>query len=67
MGPGPPGAPNVQIVNKDLIKKWPDSEGRRIREFWPLGTRLDLVPFLVPAGTVSRLGFLVGLVASDLS
>ena len=46
MGPGPPGAQNVQIVSKDSIKKWPDSEGRRILEFCPLGTRLDLVSFL---------------------
>ena len=67
MGPGPPGAQNVQIVSKDSIKKWPDSEGRRILEFCPLGTRLDLVPFRVPPGTVSRVGFLVGLVASVLS
>ena len=33
MGPGPPGAQNVQIVSKDSITKWPDSEGRRILEF----------------------------------
>ena len=49
MGPGLPGAQNVQIVSKDSIKKWPDSEGRRIRDFCPLGTRLDLVPFSGPS------------------
>ena len=67
MGPGLPGAQNRQIVSKDSIKKLPDSEGRRIRGFCPLGTRLDLVPFRVPPGTVSRVGFLLGLVASVLS
>ena len=50
MGPGPPGAQNRQIVSKYSIKKWPNSQGRRNREFCPLGTRLDLVPFRDPAG-----------------
>ena len=59
MGPGPPGAQNRQIVSKESIEKSPDPEGRRIRDFRPLGTRLDFVPFRVPPGIVSRVGFLV--------
>ena len=45
IGPGPPGAQNRQFVRKESIEKWPDPEGRRILDFRPLGTRLDLVPF----------------------
>ena len=59
MAPGPAGAQNRHFLNSTSIEKTPDLDGRRIREFCPLGTRLDLVPFRVPPGIVSRVGFLV--------
>ena len=59
MGPGPAGAQNRHFLNSASIEKAPHLDGRRIRDFRPLGTRLDLVPFRVPPGTVSRVGFLV--------
>ena len=59
MGPGPAGAQNRHFLNSTSIEKTPDLDGRRIREFCLLGTRLDLVPFRVPPGIVSRVGFLV--------
>ena len=59
MGPGLAGAQNRHFLNSTSIEKTPDLDGRRIREFCLLGTRLDLVPFRVPPGIVSRVGFLV--------
>ena len=59
MGPGPAGAQNRHFLNSASIEKAPDLDGRRIREFCPSRTRLDLVPFRVPPGIVSRVGFLV--------
>ena len=58
-GPGPAGAQNHHCLNSASIEKEPDWDGRRIQEFRPLGTRPDLVPFRVPPGIVSRVGFLV--------
>ena len=58
MGPGPAGAQNRHFLNSPSIEKAPDLDGRRIGEFCPSRTRLDLVPFRVPPGTVSRVGFL---------
>ena len=58
MGPGLAGAQNRQIVNNTLIKKCPDSDGRRIREFCSSRTRPDLVLFRVLGGTDFRVGFL---------
>ena len=59
MGPAPAGAQNRHFLNSASIEKAPDLDGRRIREFCPSRTRLDLVPFRIPPGTVSRVGFLV--------
>ena len=59
MGPGPAGAQNRHFFHSASIEKAPYLDGRRIRDFRPSRTRLDLVPFRVPPGTVSRVGFLV--------
>ena len=58
MGPGPAGAQNRQILNRTLIKKSSDSDGRRIREFSSSRTRLDLLLFRALGGTDFRVPFL---------
>ena len=52
MGPAPAGAQDRHFLNSASIEKAPDLDGRRIREFRPLGTRLGLVPFRVPPGSL---------------
>ena len=58
MGPGPAGAQNRHILNRTLIKKSSDSDGRRIREFSSSRTCLDLLLFRALGGTHFRVPFL---------
>ena len=63
MGPGPAGAQNRHILNRTLIKKSSDSDGRRIREFSSSRTRPDLLLFRALGGTDFRVRFLRVLVS----
>ena len=58
MGPGPAGDQNHYILNRTLIEKSSDSDGRRFREFSPSRTCPDLLLFRALGGTHFRVRFL---------
>ena len=58
MGPGLARTQNRRIVKRTSIEKWPDFDGRQIREFCPSRPHPDLLLFRVVGGTDFRVGFL---------